>query len=433
MEGEKRIPLEIFDELAGVKELSQPDKNKDEIIISPRVTPIYYAFLKENTKIFFSLVFKDFSKRISDFFTYLQSINSQNVVEKAPDEHRTDVKQNQDLKDISDITMLIKLLIYGMTFQFFNLLRLKKKFSKVGTSTIGSILEAFAKLKESFIGFFYIEKMQLPDDYVINEPDKDKEFKIDGIDSFLRKPRIITAEDIVNYNFAPPVVYDAVKALQDDREITKENLAILNVYLEETNAKNINKKIQESRDAYFTLLAREHEISGNRSEAGYFIRLNYDLNEAIELDEIELASTNYSSLSLRQQERIGLPWLKVWYQLIKYVIRSLKQAINFELYMKEVEAWKEANAEFLSALRPDLKVLEDEASVYEAYEKLYQIGTLSPFPLKAVKYARKSNFNFVTESQKAIDARKDEVAAQTRKRELWTDILGLFTLKLNKQ
>ena len=167
MEGEKRIPLEIFDELAGVRELPQPDKEKkkDDIVIIPKLTLIYYAFLKENTKIFFSLIFKDFSKGLLDYFAYMQSLSSQpHELELTPVKDRTDANLEQQVQDLSDITELIKLIPFAFAIQYMNLMRLRATVKNVGGSIVDSIVETFLKLKEEFLNFFQFGKKELPDD-----------------------------------------------------------------------------------------------------------------------------------------------------------------------------------------------------------------------------------------------------------------------------
>ena len=106
MESEKRIPLEIFDEMAGVKEVSSPVKDEDSITLAPKLTEINRSYLKEASRSFFSKISKDFSNGIFEYFLFIQSLSKKDIEQPAPSKLRTAINFLKKAKDIWDFLQL---------------------------------------------------------------------------------------------------------------------------------------------------------------------------------------------------------------------------------------------------------------------------------------------------------------------------------------
>ena len=224
------------------------------------------------------------------------------------------------------------------------------------------------------------------------------------------------------------VMQRALTEIRKEGKITKENLTIVNRLLRYSEGEPA-KKIQSSRDFHFSLLAREYEQLNGVPEVP-----DYDLSASIDLSDITLSELKYPSQTLFRHPRRGLPWLKLWFNMIQEVDKGLKAALDIQAYRDYLREREAVHAKDLSSVFPDMEEVEETVASFDKYEGLrYQDEPAFPFLLKVAAYAKKANFNFLDEGQKAIDARKREVDAQTRKRILWEEILGLFQLKLNKQ
>lgn len=437
MEGEKRIPLEIFDELAGVREISQTDKDKEENIeLAPKLTQIHQAFLKENSLIFSSLIRKDFAKGLYEYIIFIQSFKQ--LSEKTEEDNRTFIESLlKDSKYLGDIIKIIKLFFpVFLTYQiiiwnFFP--KLYQEVSKKVRNVISSVTETFVNLKDEFLNFFQFDKKETSEDDNIAKLSFEQDINFGDLGLVIKEsfPSILNT-GLIDLN-ASSTVRDTILAIQRGEPITKENLIVINTYIESVDESSPYVKAQTAKNLYFSLLSNESsKIDGNFA-IGSPNAQTYDFSPIIDLNDISVAELQYSTQTLFRHPRRGLPMLKVWYQMLQFVNDGLKNLANLALYKNEVDTLEEVNKEILDKSKPDLELLEKEAAD-EKYEEFAYLRTPRlPFSADSINYVKKMNFNFLNEGQKTINARQAELNAQTRKCMLWSEILGLFTLKLNKQ
>ena len=433
MEGEKRIPLEIFDELAGVKETSQEVKFGETIVLFPKLTKINYAYLKETSNAFFSKVFKDFNKGLFDFFTFYQTLAYQKK-EDTPGVFRTTVNFLKKAKEVWDFIDTINSLINVFDFISNRLAISKDRGAADIGNKIRKILSPFIKVKEKILNFFSFKREELDNGVRPNNFKGKKPPKISTT-----APKFKPKKGILIGTLLTVGGLIAVNKASDDMSkgnvVSEKSLSTIDEELKSSfSSYSLGEQFQGSKDIFFPLLAQEYEKAGNMHAAAMLKPLNYDLSAMPSMDELLGAHERQPLSRLLSKSAKILPWLKLWYHFINLAKEGIVLKSQRKMYEDAISELKEENKEFLSELNPDISKMTEMYAEPGEYKELTLDDFADAITLREViKVSQKAKVNFMTETKDLQSIKQKEIDAQRDKCLQWMNIFRLLSLKLNNQ
>lgn len=430
MEEEKRIPLIIFDELAGVREVSLKTEVEGNIVLVPKLTEINHSYLKETSRVFFSKITKDFNKGIFDYFLFYQTIALHKKEE--PSFFRTSINYFKKVKKIWDFIDTINSILKIGDYLGTKLSESKDKTKAQVGKKIRHILNPAMNLREKIRNLFSFRKLDMDNGVKPNTIKGKKPPKIvTDAPSFKRKKFMAIGGLLIAAGSM--TVNKSNKIYKSDGSIDINALSNIDKQINENiSFSGSEEKLQNLKFTYFSLLSSEYKKAGNSVFAYTVNPVNYDLEEMPQLEDFVLTTEERILQPFLPKSNNMLPWLKVWYNFLKIIKSGIEERANQQLYKNILFEFSEDNGDLISELNPD----NDE--ILQIYAKSGEGKDLSiedfngALTLREVaEVSQKSTFDFKIEGKSLLDIKRKENDVQNEKWGHWVDILKGLKLKLN--
>lgn len=427
MEGEKRIPLEIFDELAGVKEVSLPVKNEDDVTLAPKLTKINHSYLKETSRSFFSKVAKDFTDGIYEYFLFIQALQKKDV-KRPPSVLRTTINFFKKVKEVWDFISTLNTILDIASFLGDKLSAAKSSTSQDVGRGIHRFIKPLLNIRDKVSRFFTFKKVEVSTDAKPVIKDKKPSFSFGSLSPFKSKKSLILG--IGGTIGSSLVVHKVVTEIRDGGKVTIEKAVAIEEALETDTAFSPPEKLSASKNLYFSLLSKQYEALGDKGMTYLLSVPNYEFNEPVTIDELLLASTWDSQQYPLRKADVSMPWLRLWNSFLTIVKEGFIDRTDIARYQSTVSSFIPEQEKIV-----EMQKKEETSSVVErGYKALTPDDFANASSHKEViAIAERGKFNLMDEGKRLIASKEKEIAAHTRKYNNWVGILGLLSLKLNNQ